>query len=437
MKIAICTVACYPKPLEPHNDFVTVTNELKKRYCERHGIRFVYSTDNPLAPATSHWAKFPILEHALKDDGADWAVWMDADAAPVNMDADLEAFLSKCDQTKMVMAKDVLGWNSGVFAVPNTGRALEWLRKMYSHEIVEHYGSHHDLYPFFDQNAIVDSISGEYADFVHEPDKAFGWNQYDKIYAFYSDGMPNEFRETEKHWCLHIPGFANAHRKQRFLYFLLRDGKIPCPVCGMHGDEYISGRPSGGQAWIYCKCPHCGMVYLANEHAIDDHEAAGLDESEQATNVRVNRLASVLTLNMPRLLEIGYGEYTFTKWCREHGLQTDFMEPWNSGRTDRIGQVSQYTMAVAFHALEREREVGDAFATAAHWLLRGSLLVIENPLIDKDEHYTLTTTAKWIPDGCGVKRLYTTKALELLAYKHGFVLLPDKGNGSMQVLAKM
>lgn len=432
MKIAICTVACYPNPLEPHNDFVSVTNELKKRYCERHGIRFVYSTDNPLAPATGHWAKFPILEHALKDDGADWAVWMDADAAPVNMDADLEAFLAKCDQTKMVIAKDVLGWNSGVFAVPNTGRALEWLRKMYSHEIVEHYGSHHDLYPFFDQNAIVDSISGEYADFVQEPRPSFGWNNYDRIYAFYSEGMPNEYSEIEGHWCLHIPGFANAHRKQRFLYFLLKDGKIQCPVCGMHGNLYMSVKDVD-----YCKCPHCGLVYIWNNQILKDHEKDGLDESEQATNMRVNRLASILTLNMPRLLEIGYGEHKFTIWCREHGLHADFMEPWYDGKTDRMGQVSNYTMAVAFHALEREREVGDVFATAADWLIRGSLLIIENPLIDKDENYTLETPDKWLPDGCGVKRLYTTKALELLAHRFGFVLLSDKGNGSMQVLAKM
>ena len=437
MKIAICTVACYPNPLEPHNDFVSVTNELKKRYCERHGIRFVYSTDNPLAPATGHWAKFPILEHALKDDGADWAVWMDADAAPVNMEADLEAVLAKCDQTKMVMAKDVLGWNSGVFAVPNTGRALEWLRKMYSHEIVEHYGSHHDVYPFFDQNAIVDSINGAYADFVQEPDKDFGWNQYDKIYAFYSDGMPNEFHVGDGHWCLHIPGFANAHRRQRFLYFLLRDGKIPCPVCGMPGDGYITAKPTNEMSWNYCKCPHCGLIYIANDQILKGHEKDGLDESDQATNRRVNSLTSVLVLNMPRLLELGFGDGKFALWGREHGLQADFLEPCFNGRKNFMGQESRYTMALAFHALEREKKVGDLFFYASSWLLPGSLLIIENPLIDKDENYTLKTPDKWLPDGCGVKRLYTMKALEMLAYRHGFVLLPERGNGSMQVLAKM
>lgn len=433
MKIAICTVACYPKPLEPHNDFVTVTNELKKRYCERHGIRYVYSTDNPLAPATALWAKFPILEHALKDDGADWAVWMDADAAPVNMDAALEAFLANCDQTKIVLGKDVLGWNAGIFAVPHTERALEWLRKMYSQSMINQY----ENAAFKEQTAMGDTFKGEYADFVQEPAKSFGWNNYDRIYAFYSEGMPNEFSETAGHWCLHIPGFNNAHRRQRFLYFLLRAGKIPCPVCGMHGDEYITGRPSGGQEWIYCKCPHCGLVYVANPNAMDCDSRNGMVEDQKTTETRVQRLTTLLTVNMPRLLEIGYGDGQFALWCRQHGFQSDFMEPFNDNHRNIMGQMSNYTMAVAFHTLERERRAGDVFSFAASKLLPGSLLVIENHLIDKDEEYTLKTPDKWLPDGCGVKRLYTTKALELLAYKHGFVLLPDRGNGSMQVLAKM
>ena len=442
LKVAICTLASYKTPLRPQDDFVTVTNNLKAKYSEMHGIRFLFSDDNPRPEVSAQWGKFSLVEHALRE-GADWAVWMDADAAPVNMDFDLVRYLSDFPKNTIIMGRDVLGWNSGVFAVPNCDRSFKWLEELGSDETLAKFDPDPKKYPFKDQDAIVASFEGEYADFVTEPDADIGWNNYDKIYDRYSDGMPNEFVDGD-HWCLHIPGFFNGYRHWRFSQFDERVGREQCPVCGTHSPLYIVRKDGDGNENRFFKCPSCGMIFRYSDWR-DDFDALVnrkreilLHEEEMKTQKRLAVLSPLLVTANPRVLEFGVGSGRFTSACRSFGLSADFRMFVPPYREDFAAQKTKYSLVVVFDVLQRIVQPQWVLACARDFLISGGMLFIETPLYDRRTDCRMLSPDKWESLDYGLlnRRVYSERALVLEAAKGGFAYQPDASTPSFQIFTK-
>ena len=182
MKVALCT--CFieqPGAADGEYDYVAITDSLKAYYCRIHeNVDFICSKENPHPDRDPHFCKFAMLLYAFLK-GYDWAVWMDADAAPVNMDFDIAEYLFTVDQTKMVIGNDINGLNSGVFAMPNTDKSDTWLRMLDTQQVNDFFRK----FPFWDQDAIADSLKTEYfKDFAQEPDPGIGFNSYENIYRY-------------------------------------------------------------------------------------------------------------------------------------------------------------------------------------------------------------------------------------------------------------
>ena len=200
MKIAIATNCIYDS--EP--EYVKYTDRYKREYCEKWGIDYLRTSDNPLPSFHAVWSKIPIVMDELK--GYDWVVWMDADATTAGMGFDIASYLSGLDD-KVVMQKDKLKWNAGVFAVSNGARTRKWLEKIYEMRTVPKYNR-----GWREQQAMIDSFKCGWEDVVEVPPKGIGWNSYLPIYGRNDD--PNLYGDG--HWCLHIPGKPDSIRNRIF-----------------------------------------------------------------------------------------------------------------------------------------------------------------------------------------------------------------------------
>lgn len=200
MKIAIATNCIYGS--EP--EYIKYTDRHKREYCEKWGIDYLRTSDNPLPSLHAVWSKIPIVMDELK--GYDWVVWMDADATTVGMEFDIASYLSGLDD-KVVMQKDKLNWNAGVFAVSNGARTGQWLEKIYEMRTVPKYNR-----GWREQQAMIDSFKSGWGFVVEVPPKGIGWNSYLPIYG--RDDDPNLYENG--HWCLHIPGKHDSIRNRIF-----------------------------------------------------------------------------------------------------------------------------------------------------------------------------------------------------------------------------
>lgn len=200
MKIAIATNCIYDQ--EP--EYIKYTDRYKKQYCEKWRIDYLRTSDNPLQSLHAVWSKIPIVIDELKR--YDWVVWMDADATTVGMGFDIASYLSGLDD-KIVMQKDKLNWNAGVFAVSNGARTRKWLDKIYEMRTVPKYSR-----GWREQQAMIDSFKSGWGDVVEVPPKGIGWNSYLPIYG--RDDDPNLYGDG--HWCLHIPGKPDSIRNRIF-----------------------------------------------------------------------------------------------------------------------------------------------------------------------------------------------------------------------------
>ena len=202
MKIAMVTNAVY----DDLPDYVAMTDALKCRYCHVYGIEYVRMAANPHPEIRPEWQKISVLLGLVGK--YDWLVWMDCDAAPLNIEFDLPGYLSSVEG-HVVMRKDVNGWNAGVFAIPNDRRCIKWLKHVNSlrNEARYHVG-------FYEQQAMADTLDEvKWRDIVVEPPDEIGWNNYlDGIYG--RTGDPNVFQQW--HWTLHLPACNSGFRKDVF-----------------------------------------------------------------------------------------------------------------------------------------------------------------------------------------------------------------------------
>ena len=172
MKIAMLTNAVYNSLPE----YVAITDVMKCMYCGRHGIEYVRMAANPHPEIRPEWQKPRLMLDVMRNH--DWTVWVDCDAAPINMAFDLEKYLSGVGD-HVVMVKDIMGWNNGVFAVPGTDMAVKWMELVESHRNDDKYQK-----GFLEQWAMSDTFElDEWRDFVVEPPREIGWNNYLELYG--------------------------------------------------------------------------------------------------------------------------------------------------------------------------------------------------------------------------------------------------------------
>ena len=155
MKVAIVTNAVYNNPPE----YERYTNELKKKYVDAQGVDFHKYSYNPHPGWHPCFCKFEPLLKTL-EKGYDWIIWMDCDAAPVNHSIDVKEWLKDKPQ-KVIMLKDALGWNSGVFAIPNCQRSIDWLKWLDTESNMRNFDK-----GFRDQDEIAYTFATSHSDFI-------------------------------------------------------------------------------------------------------------------------------------------------------------------------------------------------------------------------------------------------------------------------------
>lgn len=201
MKIAIVTNAIY-KPLPR---YVRLADEQKRRYCDKWGLDYVRKTENPHPDLHPVWCKPSVLLSLI--DRYDWLVWMDCDAMPTNFDFDLAGFLAGVGE-RVVMIRDINGWNNGVFSLPCTSAGRRWLEDVESHCRDARYQR-----GFREQQAMADSFAGEWGWLVEEPPERIGWNDY-MAALYHREGDRNVW--SERSWVLHLPAVGNDERANIF-----------------------------------------------------------------------------------------------------------------------------------------------------------------------------------------------------------------------------
>ena len=143
----------------------------------------------------------------LKDD-VQWVIWMDDDASTINMQFDIKEYL-KNEQKKIIISRDYNNFNCGVFAVPNTDRAKQWLKYIYQQRKQQKYKNA----IWHQQSAIIDSLDGIYSDFYKIPSEQIGFNNYS-----WRQKAGNTFVQGQS-WCLHLPAKSLEYKQKTFSYY--------------------------------------------------------------------------------------------------------------------------------------------------------------------------------------------------------------------------
>ena len=200
MKIRLVTNAVYPNGCPR---FVVITDGTKARWCELNGWEYVRRSEIVHPENPPHWSKPRLLLDAL--DGCDWVVWMDCDAAILNLRKLVTAYLASVGD-RIVMQKDHYGWNSGVFAVPRA-RADFLERVDELHDRPEYQSG------FYEQQAMMDLLGQDaWSGMVEEPPRWLGWNSYFPLYH----GRNRAIFYKEGDWVLHLPGVDDDLRDRIF-----------------------------------------------------------------------------------------------------------------------------------------------------------------------------------------------------------------------------
>lgn len=205
MRISIVTNTIYKQ--EPR--YIELTDALKTRWCAAHGVEYIRSHYNPHPDLHPCWCKPSVLLKFF--EGRDWLIWMDADAAPIG-GADLPALFAEA-KDRMVIGRDINGFNAGVFAIPCSDFGRHLLGAVEAHCGDEKYQR-----GFREQQCIADILEA-CPDMGYIPPPEVGWNSYPNIYR--RGGDPNIYRFG--HWCLHIPGASDATRERIFEEVLNED----------------------------------------------------------------------------------------------------------------------------------------------------------------------------------------------------------------------
>lgn len=463
MKVAICSSGVFD--LSKHEDYVSITNRIKLEYCNKYdNIDFLWSNENMHIERDPHFARFSLLLYALSK-GYDWAVWMDCDAAPVNFEKDISQWLMSYPNDKVIIQTDVLGLNSGVIAVPNNPKCIDWLLYLDSEDIYNKYKNS----KWFDQDAIIDSLKEDcWSDLLIAPDKQFGFNHFENLYKWYDKEnlkCPNAFKYGD--FCLHIAGYPNTYRKVRFEAILNDIQHILCPVCESATNKYFSvpinkthtgietrpeliiEEPEEGCA--YYKCPECGYIFsptlggFSNEDFREKIYNSQYDKIDPVTRtskcseVMFNSFDLPLRLRGERVLDFGGLYKDFPKLIEEKShLWCDCVNLFFDEKPVFPDRDKKYTIMLCFDSLERTYHPHDVFALATMYLTHHGQLLIKTPVYDKNKECQIRTPENWsiIAPRCGVIAVHSTKTLAYLAARYGFIYKESISDENFSIFEK-
>ncbi len=440
MKVALCSCFIPEHNVNPAEyDYVSVTDSLKAFYCRTHeGVDFVCSKENPHPGRDPHFCKFSMILYAFLK-GYDWAIWMDADAAPVNMSFDIADYLSRFDKDHMLIQRDVNGINSGVFAMPNTERSDTWLRMLDTEKVDEFFRKS----KFWDQDAIASLLdTPEFRDFAIEPDREIGFNNYENIYPAEDEQLPNEYHKGD--WVLHIPGMTNAYRFRRFMRELERSKRDTCPVCGAVGKPYFKKEETE-----YCICPTCSHIFsptmgrktkeeLARDIYNDSYADVCEGFGDRNDTEMHDLLAQEICQRQERVLDYGAGKGGFAAKLRAHGLPVDSYDPF-FGRNKVPPRHLKYSLVTCLNSLNNIYDLNTAFEDFRRLLVPGGTLIAITPVHDDNPESFGVTSERWpflVPargDVCVCARA----TLRRLAESHGLNYKEENSNYFMHVFEKI
>lgn len=445
MKVAICTCFISTGGNSAENNYVDVTDALKSHYCRRHNdVDFLCSKENPHPGRDPHFCKFSMLLYAFLK-GYDWAVWMDADAAPVNMDFDIAEYLSKQDGEHMLIQSDVLGLNSGVFAMPNTERSILWLRTLDTEKVDEVFRKSR----FWDQDAIVSLLEDErFKDFAEAPYEGIGFNNYENVAPVTQEDspIPNEYRKG--HWVLHIPAMPDAYRYRRFLRELQKaKGKdCLCPVCKAEAKPYF--RKGDARSVEFSICPRCGHIFspemgrmskeqLAAEIYNDRYAEVCKGFGEQTDAEMHDMLARPIFQRQERVLDYGAGRGGFAAKLSAHGLLVDSFDPFFGVRkTPPIFR--RYSLVTCINTFNNIYDLNSAFEDFKRLLVPGGTLIAITPTYEDHPDAFGVTPDKWpflIPER-GDVCVCSHNSLRRLALTHSLDYKEEHSNHIMHVFER-
>ena len=100
-------------------------------YATRHGYAFRLYNKIDIERPTS-WSKVLALKSTMKSGHFDWLLWLDSDALITNFETSLDEFLPKGPDIDMVVSRDCMNFNMGVFLLRCSQSGLHLLEDIYS-----------------------------------------------------------------------------------------------------------------------------------------------------------------------------------------------------------------------------------------------------------------------------------------------------------------
>lgn len=455
MKIAIVT--CFDQNCASYAKF---TDELKKKYCERHGYSYFGFTGALDNYRTIHWSKITATLRVLKD-GFDAVLWMDADAAPINHGIKIEDIISAhCDgKFDVMIAADVLGINTGVILVRNTPKALEWLSFVDTPE----FHKRHCKDPFHEQDAISRELfqSGN-GIVVAKPNESLGFNNYDNIYKPYKGNIPNEFKPWS--WILHIPGYNDHYRAYRFGNIAANFGVPRCPVCGKPAKEFFRipfDRWCDGpelpkevkrldREVSYHLCTNCEYVFAPEfmdwspndfrEKIYNEEYEKYIDPGHVSERAEMNfqLVKNDLSKMGARHLDYGGGNGLLSELVEQRiHAESDNYDPFY-GKV--LGPHSKYSLITCFEVLEHVIAPRQIFSDFREWTVDGGFVITSTQVWDDPRNVgKFGNFHNWwyAAPRNGHISFYAWRTLEYLADQFGFELVKRASDFRQQAFRKI
>lgn len=186
-------------------DYGNINYEITKKYCEKHNLDLILSTEKQLPDRHSAWERLPLLLDNISK--FDYLIWIDADAFFYNSENNIIDIIHKNNNVDFIFSKDIGGYNinTGVFIVKNSQYCIDFLTRwaydedLYRCNPYPHYWDQGVLIDMFNKN-ILDianhSVQMEYGVLQHFND----YEQFDtKPYIFHLAGKSHTTRyDTSK-----------------------------------------------------------------------------------------------------------------------------------------------------------------------------------------------------------------------------------------------
>src|SRR5687767_13313148 len=96
-------------------DWARPIAEAKRRYCAKHGYKFICHERLLDASASAHYSKMPAILQAFDDPECEWCFWSDADSIILDHEQKLEPFIDP--NFFLIMPTDITGHSTSNFFI--------------------------------------------------------------------------------------------------------------------------------------------------------------------------------------------------------------------------------------------------------------------------------------------------------------------------------